>query len=75
MTSVARARAEQAWRPLPDTITVDEAARRLGISRSAAYEAIRRDGSLAGVPTIRVGSRIVLPRARFEALVAGEASA
>ena len=41
------------------TLTVDQAAELLGISRSAAYEAIRRDE----VPHLRFGRRIVVPRA------------
>ena len=41
------------------TLTVDQAAELLGISRSATYEAIRRDE----VPHLRFGRRIVVPRA------------
>ena len=43
------------------TITVDEAARYLGIGRSSAYEAVRRNE----IPSIRIGRRIVIPRHRF----------
>jgi excisionase family DNA binding protein len=39
------------------TVTVDEAAKILGLGRSAAYEAARR-GQL---PTRRLGRRIVIP--------------
>ena len=41
------------------TIPVPEAARRLGIGRNAAYDAIRR-GEL---PAIKVGRRILVPLA------------
>ncbi|HCG31132.1 MAG TPA: hypothetical protein DEU95_15855 [Chloroflexi bacterium] len=44
------------------TMTIAEAARALGISRSHAAECIRRDGHLAGVPAISVGRRRVLSR-------------
>ena len=44
------------------TMTVAEAARVLGISRSHAFACIQRDGHLAGVPAISVGRRRVLSR-------------
>lgn len=40
------------------TFTVDEAAAALGISRSAAYECIRR----GDIPALRLGRRVVVPR-------------
>jgi excisionase family DNA binding protein len=47
------------------TVTVDEAARLLGVSRGSAYEAVR-----AGtIPSIRVGRRILIPRQALLALV------
>ncbi len=49
----------------PRTLTVDEAARELRISRNAAYEAVRR----GEIPSIRFGKRIVIPRAAFERLL------
>lgn len=52
------------------TFTVDEAAARLGIGRNAAYEAIKR-GEL---PALKIGRRIVVPRAAFERLLAGDRS-
>ena len=42
----------------PATLSVEEAAQLLGISRSLAYEAAR-DGAL---PVIRVGRRLLVPR-------------
>jgi len=44
------------------TMTISEAARALGISRSHAAECLRRDGHLVGVPAISVGRRRVLSR-------------
>ena len=49
------------------TITVPEAAKALGIGRSAAYEAAR-----AGqIPTIRIGRRILVPVVAMERMLAG----
>ncbi len=45
----------------PPTITISEAARILGISRSAAYRAAAR-GEL---PTIRIGRRLLVPTAKL----------
>jgi excisionase family DNA binding protein len=50
------------------TLTVEEAALVLGIGRSAAYDACRR----GDIPTIRVGKRLLVPRARLEQLLAGD---
>jgi excisionase family DNA binding protein len=47
------------------TISVEDAARLLGISRGLAYEAARR-GEL---PVIRLGRRLLVPRARLLELV------
>jgi excisionase family DNA binding protein len=49
------------------TMTVEQAASQLGISRTLAYELVRR-GEL---PHLRLGSRIVVPRRALEALVDG----
>lgn len=49
------------------TYTVDEAAERLGIGRNAAYEAIKR-GEL---PALRIGRRLVVPRAALDRLLSG----
>lgn len=47
------------------TLTVEEAARLLGIGRGAAYEAARR-GEL---PSVRLGRRILIPRHALGALL------
>jgi excisionase family DNA binding protein len=48
-------------------MTVEEAARVLGISRSSAYECVRR-GELRAV---RLGRRLVVPRLVVDQLLAG----
>jgi excisionase family DNA binding protein len=52
--------------PQPLTISVPEAGRRLGIGRNTAYEAAR----LGQLPVIRIGKRMVVPIAAFEAMLA-----
>jgi excisionase family DNA binding protein len=44
--------------PNRQTLTVEEAARTLGISRTLAYEAAR-SGEL---PTVRIGKRLLVPK-------------
>ena len=48
-----------------ETLTVEEAAHVLGVGRNAAYAAVR-DGS---IPTIRIGTRYVVPRAALDRLL------
>lgn len=48
------------------TLTVEEAAKRLGIGRNSAYQAART-GEL---PTIRIGKRLVVPRQALERMLA-----
>ena len=47
------------------TLTVEEAARVLGIGRSAAYIAARR----GDLPAIRIGRRYVIPRVALERML------
>lgn len=47
------------------TLTVDEAARLLGISRAFAYELVARNE----LPSLRLGRRVVIPRKALERLV------
>jgi excisionase family DNA binding protein len=49
------------------TLTVEEAAATLGISRAFAYEAVRR----GEIPSIRIGRRVLVPRAALEKLLEG----
>ncbi len=48
------------------TLTVTETAKCLGIGRSSAYEAIAR----GEIPVIRVGKRLLVPKAALETLLA-----
>lgn len=48
------------------TLTVDEAAQVLGISRALAYELVAR----RELPSLRLGRRIVVPRRALEILIA-----
>jgi excisionase family DNA binding protein len=49
------------------TMTVEEAAQVLGISRATAYEAVGR----GEIPCIRIGKRILIPKAALEKMVNG----
>jgi excisionase family DNA binding protein len=46
------------------TVTVDEAAKILGISRGGAYEAVKR----GEIPTIKIGRRLLVPKAALDRL-------
>lgn len=50
---------------LPDVLTVHEAARYLGVGRNSAYDAARR----GEIPTVRIGRRLLVPRAALERLL------
>jgi excisionase family DNA binding protein len=52
----------------PRTVTVEQAAKELGIGRSLAYE-LARSGEL---PALRLGHRFVVPRERLDQMLAGE---
>lgn len=49
----------------PKVLTVEEAGRWLGIGRTAAYEAIKRQE----LPHIRIGRRIVVPIGALESML------
>jgi excisionase family DNA binding protein len=51
------------------TLTVEEAAATLGISRAFAYEAVRR----GDIPSIRIGRRVLVPQAALARLLNDEA--
>ena len=55
-------------RELRLTLTIKQAAETLGISRGSAYEAARR----GEIPTIRIGRRLIVPRAALERMLEGE---
>ncbi len=49
------------------TMTVEEAAVVLGISRATAYDAVSR----SAIPCIRIGRRILIPKVALERLLDG----
>ena len=49
------------------TISVPEAARRLGIGKNLAYDAVAR----GEIPSIRVGGRILIPVAALDQMLVG----
>ena len=52
------------------TLTVTECAKRLGIGRNLAYEAIAR----GEIPVIRVGKRLLVPKIALEKMLSGNDS-
>lgn len=53
---------EDGWAAGPLALTVEQAAEKLGVSRSAVYRAIREDG----LPKVRLGRRYLVPLSRLE---------
>lgn len=53
------------------TLTVEEAAATLGISRASAYEAVRR----GEIPAIRIGRRVLVPRVALDRLLGAAGAA
>lgn len=49
------------------TVTVEEGARILGLSRGAAYDAVKR----GEIPSLRIGRRILIPKAALERMLSG----
>lgn len=49
------------------TLTVDEAAQVLGLSRNSCYQAVET----RAIPSLRIGKRILIPRFALERLLAG----
>ena len=49
------------------TLSVDEAARALGLSRNSCYQA----AETGAIPSVRIGKRILIPRFALERLLAG----
>jgi len=59
---------------VPELLTVEEAAGVLRIGRGLAYELARRweaTGGAEGLPVIRLGRLLRVPRRRLELLIAG----
>lgn len=54
----------------PSTYTVDEAAALLGVNRLTIYNAVKRND--APFPVVRIGDRVLIPRAALDRILAGE---
>lgn len=52
------------------TLTVEEAAAMLGVSRGLAYESVKR----GDIPSLKIGKRIVIPRPALERMLADGAT-
>jgi hypothetical protein len=62
---------------LPDFLTVVEAAKALRIGRTVAYEQAtlyELTGGAEGLPVIRIGRQLRVPRAQLEAMAGGPLS-
>lgn len=57
-------------KPEAETISVEEAAQRLGIGRALAYDLVKRNEF--PVPVIRLGRRIVIARRAIDKLLDGQ---
>ncbi len=55
----------------PLTLSVEEAARLLGISRTLTYDLVRR----AELPRLRLGRRVVIPRQALQDMIGGAGDA
>lgn len=53
---------------LPPTLTVEQTAEVLGLSRQSAYEGVKR----GEIPSIRVGRRLIVPTAQLMRLLGVE---
>jgi len=52
--------------PLSLCLTVKQAASMLGVSKAAAYQAVQR----GEIPHLKIGRRVVIPRAAFDRYLA-----
>lgn len=52
-----------------DTMTIEDAAKALGVSRNTAYAAAAR----GEIPAIRIGRRLLVPKVQLDRLLEGEA--
>jgi transposase len=58
-----------------ETLTIEEAARVLGVSRGVAYDSARRylAGDASELPVVRLGQRrLLVPKVRLERLLGGD---
>lgn len=55
-----------------ETLTVEEASYKIGVSRWLAYQEVARTGQLAGVPVLKIGRRLLIPRRALERVLEGQ---
>jgi excisionase family DNA binding protein len=67
----AATKATAAAKPTALTMTIESAARELSISRNTAYECARS----GQIPTVRLGRRLLVPRAALENMLRGAGTA
>lgn len=60
-----RWRTEMADNSERKTLTVEEAAKELGLGKNAAYEGVRTEQ----IPSIRIGRRILVPRVALDRML------
>ena len=53
------------------TLKIEDAAKALGIGRNQCYEAAKR----GEIPTIKIGKRLLVPKAALDRMLAGDAAA
>lgn len=58
----------QSPKKCPETVSIEECARMLGVSRNTAYEAAKR----GEIPTIRIGRRLLVPLVALRRMLEGE---
>jgi hypothetical protein len=59
--------------PQAETVSIEIAAARLGLSRSKAYENAREQGALiAGVPVLRCGRKMLVPTRALDRVLFAE---
>lgn len=57
-------------RPDQLAVSIEQAGRLLGIGRATAYSLAKRPVSEGGLPTVRISSRLRVPRAALEEMLA-----
>jgi len=68
MTRMGRPAGRRAKRASADTISVEDAAARMGVGRNQMYAAVRE----GKIPSIKIGRRWLIPRLALDRLLSGE---
>jgi hypothetical protein len=76
MAHLASAETADTPRLPAETVSVEHAARRLGISRSRAYASAREDGAIVpGVPVLRAGRKLLVPIRALDRVLLADSTA